>query len=112
MAENKLPEQQILMQFQAYQEQLQSILLQKENLRMQTLEMEKALEELEASKEKTAFKIVGPIMIKKTVDEIRTEMKERKESYELRVKTLNAAEERVSKKLKEMEDEIRKLVGK
>jgi len=59
-----------LNQFQTYQQQLQAILIQKENLRLQTLETDRALEELNASKEKEAYKIAGPIMIKKGLEEL------------------------------------------
>jgi chaperonin cofactor prefoldin len=36
-------------QFQSYQQQLQGLMIQKENLKLQIMEIEKALEELEAS---------------------------------------------------------------
>ena len=99
-------------QFQSYQQQLQAILIQKENLKLQILETERALEELEASKKKEAYKITGPIMIKKSKNELKTELKERKSNFDLRVKTLERAEERITKKLKEMEPKLRKMLQK
>lgn len=97
-------------QFQAYQQQYQAILIQKENLKLQTLEIEKALEELEASKEKQAYKIAGPIMIKKSKEDLKTELNERKDNFNLRIKTLEKAEERMINKLKEMEPKLRKMM--
>lgn len=97
-------------QFQIHQQQLQAILIQKENLKLQILEIERALEELEASKEKEAYKITGPIMIKKNSEDLKTELKERKDNFNLRVKTLERAEERTTKKLKEMEPKLRKMI--
>jgi len=99
-------------QFQFHQQQLQAILIQKENLKLQMFEIEGALEELEASKEKEAYKIAGPIMIKKSLKDLKTELKERKDSFDLRVKTLERAEERTIKNLKEMEPRLKKLIKK
>jgi len=99
-------------QFQVHQQQLHAILIQKENLKLQMLEIERALEELEASKEKEAYKIAGPIMIKKSLKDLKTDLKERKDNFDLRVKTLERAEERTIKKLKEMEPRLKKLIKK
>jgi len=99
-------------QFQSYQQQLQAILIQKENLKLQILETGRALEELEASKGKEAYKITGPIMIKKSKNKLKAELKERKDNFDLRVNTLERAEERITNKLKEMEPKLRKLLEK
>jgi prefoldin beta subunit len=100
-----------LEQFQNMQQQLQAILIQKENLKLQIMEMDKAMEELEASTEKQAYKIVGPIMVQKDLKELKTELKERKDNYDLRTKTLEKAEERITKKLKEMEPQLKKMMN-
>jgi len=105
-------DQQLLAQFQMYQQQLQSIMIQKENIKLQQLEIEKALEEIESSKEKNAYKISGPIMIKKDIDDIKTELKENEENIQLRIKTLGTAETKITGKLKEMESSLKKMVGK
>lgn len=97
-------------QFQVYQQQLQSMLLQKENLKLQMLEIEKALEELEESKVKHAYKIAGPIMIKKSSEDLKTELKERKDSFERRVKTFEKTINRITTKLKEMEPKLKELI--
>ncbi|MCX6821738.1 MAG: prefoldin subunit beta [Candidatus Aenigmarchaeota archaeon] len=97
-------------QFQAYQQQLQSIMIQKENLKLQMFEIEKALEELEASKEKEAYKITGSIMIKKNSIDLKNELKEKKDSFDVRTKTLEKAEERITTKLKDMEPKLREMI--
>lgn len=99
-------------QFQAYQQQLQSIILQKENIRLQKLEIEKALEELDVTKDKNVYKIAGPIMIKKDVTDLKQELSEKKESLELRIKTLEKTEDRITNKLKEMQPILRKMIEK
>ena len=49
-------------EFQAQQQQLQNLVMQKETLKLQTMEIGRALEELNASKEKKAYKIIGNVM--------------------------------------------------
>ena len=100
-----------LEQFQGLQQQLQAILIQKENLKLQILEIDKAIEELETSKGTKAYKIVGPVMIQKDLKKLKTELKERKGNFDLRTKTLEKAEERITKKLKEMEPRLKKMMN-
>lgn len=100
-----------LEQFQALQQQLQAILIQKENLKLQMLEIDKAVEELEASKGTKAYKIVGPVMVQKDIKKLKAELKERKDNFDLRTKTLEKAEERITKKLKDMEPRLKKMMN-
>ncbi|MEM5773210.1 MAG: prefoldin subunit, partial [Candidatus Aenigmatarchaeota archaeon] len=66
MAKEVSPEE----EFQFYQQQLQTLLIQKESLKIQVAEIEGALEELDKTEQKQAFKIVGNIMVSKGVDEL------------------------------------------
>ena len=100
----------LIEEFQLYQQQYQTIMIQKEQMRMQELEIEKTLEELELSKGEKVYKITGPIMIKKNGEEIKKELQEKKEDIDLRLKTLTKAEERVTSRLKEMEADLKRMV--
>lgn len=104
-------ERQLLEQFQTLQQQLQTILIQKENIKLQQLETEKALDELMKSDAKEAYKIAGPIMIRKSSDEIKKDLEERVGDLGLRMKTMEKTEERIVNKLKEMEPKLKKLMG-
>ncbi len=104
-------ERQLLEQFQTLQQQLQTILIQKENIKLQQLETEKALDELMKSDAKEAYKIAGPIMIRKSSDEIKKDLEERVGDLDLRMKTMEKTEERIVNKLKEMEPKLKKLMG-
>lgn len=97
-------------QFQTYQQQLQSVLIQKETMQMQLLEMNKALEELDSTKNEKAYKITGQIMVIKSVEELKKELGETKEAVEVRIKSLEKTEEKITEKLKGLEMELRKLV--
>ena len=97
-------------QFQQYQQQLQAILIQKEAMQMQLMEVTKSLEELETTNNDKAYKITGQIMVIKPVEELKKELGETKEAIEVRMGSLEKTEEKVTGKLKELETELRKLV--
>ncbi len=97
-------------QFQQYQQQLQAVLIQKETMQLQLMEITKALEELDSTKNDKAYKITGQIMVIKPVEELKKELIETKEAIEVRMGSLEKTEERITIKLKEMETELRKLV--
>ena len=100
----------IVGQFQQYQQQLQSVLIQKETMQLQLMEITKALEELDSTKNEKAYKITGQIMVSKPVEELKKELSETKEAIEVRINSLGKTEEKVTGKLKELETELRKLV--
>jgi prefoldin beta subunit len=100
----------MIVQFQNYQQQLQSLMIQKESLNLQNMEIEKALEELGKTKQTSAYKIMGQIMVSKTVEELKKELTDMKETIELRVKSLEKNEERVSSKLKELQEKLKEVI--
>jgi prefoldin beta subunit len=103
MAKEVRPEE----EFQFYQQQLQTVLIQKESLKLQNSEIESALEELGKSEQKNAFKIVGNIMVSKSVEELKKELQEMKEEIELRIRSLEKTEERIMNKLKELQASVK-----
>ncbi len=108
MAEIKLSAeaQQILINLQTFQQQMQTVLIQKETLNMQNIEIDKALEELNKTKHDDVYKAVGPILIKSTKNELNKELNERKETIELRLKSLQKQEKRLKEKLKESQEKF------
>jgi prefoldin beta subunit len=111
MAEMKLtPEaQQILIELQTYQQQTQTVLIQKESLNIQNMEIDRALEELGKTTNNDVYKIVGPILIKSNKKELEKELSEKKETIELRLKSLKKQEERLREKLKESQEKFEKI---
>jgi len=99
--------QQILVQAQAFQQQMQSILGQKENLKIQQLEIKRALEEIGKTTEQHVYKAVGAIIIKSSKDEVKKELDDRNDFITTRLQTL----ERSEKKVKEKIDELREKLG-
>lgn len=90
-------------EFQFYQQQLQTLVIQKESLKLQVVEIESALEELNKTEQKQAFKIVGNVMISKGVEELKKELQDKKEEAELKIKSLEKTEERIVNKLKDLQ---------
>ncbi|HLE07540.1 MAG TPA: prefoldin subunit beta [archaeon] len=102
--------QQLLVQMQTFQHQYQTINVQREALSMQKIESEKALEELKKAKDKEeVFKIVGPVLVKSTKSELIKELGEKKETAELRLKSLEKQEEMLRKKLEENQKKLEGL---
>jgi len=100
----------LIAQFQGYQQQLQSILMQKESMKMQDLEIERALEELKSTSQKTAYKITGQVMVSKPVEELKKELGETKENIDLRIKSLEKSEERLNSKLSELQEKLKEVI--
>ncbi len=100
--------QQLLNQIQIYQQQLQTILAQKENLKLQSLEIEKALNELEKTEEKNAYKIAGPVLVKTPVETLKKELNEKKETLEVRLKSVEKTEKMVNDKIEELRQKLLK----
>jgi prefoldin beta subunit len=96
--------------FQNYQQKIQSIMIQKESLKLQNMEIERALKELNSTNQKTAYKITGQIMVSKPVEELKSELSETKENIELRIKSLEKTEEKINNKLKEIQAKLKEVI--
>ena len=110
MAEIPEETRKMIGQFQSYQQQLQTILIQKESMKLQMMEIERALKELETTKQKTAYKITGQIMISKPIAELKKELKETKENIDIRVKSLEKSETRISDKFKDLQTKLKEVI--
>jgi len=108
--ENPEDPNQLVTQFQTYQQQMQSVIIQKESLKLQSIEVEKALEELGKTQQKSAYKITGQIMINKPVEELKKDLEEMKENIELRTKSLEKSEERINNKMKEIQEKLKEMM--
>jgi len=102
--------QQILMELQAYQQQMQTVLIQKETLNIQNMEIDKALEELGKIKDEDVFKAVGPILIKSDKEKLKKELSEKKETIDLRLKSLQKQENRMKEKLEESQKKLEEIL--
>ena len=103
--------QEQLMKMQQAQQNLQAIMMQKQQLEMEKVESDKALEELKkASDDDTVYKHTGSILIKSNKSELIAELEEKKELSDTRSKVLAKQEERIKESIKEQESKINEMV--
>ncbi len=103
--------QEQIMKMQQAQQSLQSILVQKQQLEMEQIDSEKAIEELKkASDDETVYKHTGSILIKSTKKDLIAELEERKELANTRTTVLAKQEARVKESIKEQETKINEMI--
>ncbi|MBI1828068.1 MAG: prefoldin subunit beta [Thaumarchaeota archaeon] len=96
---------------QQLQQNLQSIMGQKQHLEMDQLETERALEILKKAGDNDAvFKNAGSILIKSTKISLIAELEEKKELANTRITVLSKQETRVKENLKEAETKIKEML--
>ena len=103
MAENI---QEKVMEFERNRNQLMGVSAQKQQLQAQSQTFKVTLEELDKTKEKQVYKAIGNILILSDTLKVKKEMKEKKESTDLRLKTLQKQEESLINKLNSLKSEI------
>jgi prefoldin beta subunit len=96
---------------QQLQQNLQSIMLQKQHLESEHLETERALEVIQkASDDDTVYKAAGSILVKSTKSALVSELGEKKELANTRLTVLTKQEARIKENLKEAETKIREML--
>ena len=100
-----------LAQFQQVQQQAQAISMQKQSVDLQLKETKKAVEELNKVEEDTdVYKTAGTLLIKVKKDEMTKELEEKIETLELREKTVKRQEDRIMKRLQDMQNSIQEAM--
>ncbi|HZS73419.1 MAG TPA: prefoldin subunit beta [Candidatus Nitrosotalea sp.] len=96
---------------QQLQQNLQSIMMQKQHLESEHLETERALEVLQkANDDDAVYKTAGSILVKSTKTVLISELQEKKELANTRLTVLTKQEARVKENLKEAETKIREML--
>ena len=94
-----------IQQFQIIEQQLDNIILQKQNFQVQLAENENASVELEKSS-KTPYKIIGTIMVSSERNSLLKDLKESREIIELRLKTLEKQENNLKEKAESLQKDL------
>ena len=103
--------QEQLMKLQQSQQNLQSIMTQKQHIQMEKVETEKALEELrKANDDDNVYKYAGSILIKSTKKDLIDELEEKLEMAKTRSTVLEKQEARIKETLKEQETKITEMM--
>ena len=113
MSEQEIPPwlREQLARLQQLQQNLQAVMIQKQQLEAESVEIEKATEELKKSEQAEAvYKSVGPLMIKTKKDDTLKELDEKKDLANTRLVVLGKQETRVKENLKEVENKINEMI--
>jgi len=97
--ENKLQEMQLL------EQNIQNMIYQKQIFQMELSETTSALSEVNKSKT-DVFKIIGQLMIKKSKEEIKKELKDKEKILKLRIEAIEKQEVPLREKLNTLKEEV------
>ncbi len=101
--------QEKIQELQSYEQNLSSLLMQKQAFQMELSETENAFEEITKSKD-DVFKLLGNIMIKSNKSEVEKELKQKQELLALRLKSIEKQETELTKKSEELKEEVMKKI--
>jgi prefoldin beta subunit len=113
MSEQELPPwlREQVSRLQQLQQNLQAIMMQKQQLEVEMVETDRALEELKkAGADDAVYKNAGSVLIKAKKEEVTKELEEKKELSNTRTMVLGKQEARVKDNLKEVENKINEMV--
>ncbi len=100
-----------LARFEQLQQNLQSILVQRQQVEIESSEIGKALEELKkASDTDAVYKSAGNILIRSKKDELIKDLEERKELSGTRTAVLTKQEQRVRENIKDLQAKIEEAI--
>jgi|TARA_B100002052_G_scaffold150607_1_gene137473 prefoldin beta subunit len=103
--------QEQIAKMQQSQQNLQSILMQKQQVEMENAESDRALEELKkAADDDQVFKYAGTILIKSDKKSLIDELEEKKELSKTKSTVLTKQEERLKTSLQEQEQKIQEML--
>ncbi len=97
-------------QLQALENNLQQLLSQKQQFQGQLFEIVSAIEELETTTE--SYKILGGILLKKDPAELKKELDEKKELFEIRIQSIEKQERSTKEQAKELQQQVLKTMEK
>jgi prefoldin beta subunit len=113
MSEQELPPwlKEQLARLQQLQQNLQAIMMQKQQVELEISETERALEELKkTTSDDVVYKLAGPLLVKSDKDNLIKELEEKKELSNTRTIVLGKQESRVKENLKEVENKINQMM--
>ena len=93
-------------QFQGLQNQLQAIVMQKQQFSLQTTEIENAINALKEVDKERVYEAVGPILIEKDKKAADEKLQEQSELIKTRLAMFEKQEKKLTEKLQELSQEI------
>lgn len=114
MSEQELPPwlREQVSRLQQLQQNLQAIMIQKQQVELETMEIGRAIDELKKiGPDDAVYKNAGPLFVKAKKDEVSKELEEKKELSNTRLMVLAKQETRVKDNLKEVEAKINQMIA-
>lgn len=96
-------------QLQMIEQQVQTLMKEKQQYQQQLFEVDSALSELEKTKE--AYKILSNVMVKSDKDSLVKELNSNKEKINKRLKYIEDNESKLKEKSKKLQEEVMNEVG-
>src|SRR3989344_5727004 len=91
-------------QLQIVHQNLQILVSQKQHFQMQLNEIESAQKEIKQSQQ--TYKIIGNVMVLATAADVEKDLKEKRETLELRLKNIESQEEKLRNKSEELQKQL------
>ncbi|MBD3202754.1 prefoldin subunit beta [Candidatus Woesearchaeota archaeon] len=95
-------------QLQILEQNINTLLGQKQQIQSQIVENDSAIEEMDKSS--TVYKIIGNIMVKSKKTELKKELQSKKERLELRTKAIEKQEKNLKNKASKIQKEVLKEI--
>jgi len=92
-------------QLQIIEQNLQEFFIQKQNFQNQLMEINAALEELNKSKD-GCYKLIGNIMFKETKETLVSDLNNKKDILELRIKNIEKQEKKIKEQATSLQKEV------
>ncbi len=96
--------QQKISKLQMLEQNMQTFLMQKQQIQSQIMEIESALKELEKSDK--SYKIIGNIMVSSDKKNLEAELKQKKEMLEIKLKSIEKQEGNIREKSQALQTEV------
>lgn len=101
--------QERLLRLQQQQQTLQSVLTQKQQLELELTEVDQALSELEKLTEAAIiYKSLGSLLVKSEKQKVTSDLNERKDLLNMRIKVLGKQEERLRSQIKDLQVKLQR----
>jgi prefoldin beta subunit len=104
--------QERLQRLQNLQNTLQQILVQKQQIEIETMESKKALETLkDITSDSKVYKSVGAVLVEKPKDIVMKELDERSDFLDMRMKVIIRQEEKTKERIAEVQETLQRELG-
>ena len=100
-----MKDQEKLQELQFLEQNLNSILMQKQALEMESAELQASLVEINKTKE-DVFKLIGNLLIKADPNSVKKELDEKIKHVGVRLKAYESQEKNISKRIEEIRNEM------